>query len=73
MYAYVEIHLVRRLVFDNYQYCPVSLKINIYNYHIKHDNYIQAECLEIIQQCGKSGIESSSIKVSNQIELENYQ
>ena len=51
----------------------MSLKINIYNYHIKHDNYIQAECLEIIQQCGKSGIESSSIKVSNQIELENDQ
>ena len=25
-YAYVEIHKVRRLVFDNYQYCPVFLK-----------------------------------------------
>ena len=24
-YAYVEIHQVRRLVFDNYQRCPVSL------------------------------------------------
>ena len=25
-YAYVEVHQVRRLVFDNYQWCLVSLK-----------------------------------------------
>ena len=28
-YAYVEIHQVRRLVFVNYQQCPVALNINL--------------------------------------------
>ena len=25
LYAYVEIHQLRRIVFDNYQQCPMSL------------------------------------------------
>ena len=30
-HAYVEIHQLRRLVFDNYQKCPVSLKCSLKN------------------------------------------
>ena len=30
VHNYAEIHQVRRLVFDNYQYCPLSLKGSIY-------------------------------------------
>ena len=42
-YLHVKIHQVRRLVFDNYQWCPVSFRVNTFTQTFKQPGQTRRE------------------------------